>query len=337
MRVADSRINPLEKAARYGVASCRGIGPVTFDRIEQALAAASESFLELLKLSEKEWEQRFGLTVRQVEALNAVPDVERLVGRLAHWDTLGWRLVFKDTQEYPRRLAETLDRRAPSFFFARGPLSLCEGPMAGVIGTRTPTRWGKAAAAAVARETVRRGWRVVSGYADGVDRTAHWSAVSAGGGTILVLPYGIQDWSGREWTTIAESEGRLCVLSQFPPGQGFSAGTAMARNLSVAALSNRVWVIESRRRGGAMETARMAFELKRPVMALMRAEGRRSPTGNRALIGEGAYPVDWDIDDKKPDSAQQFAPFFDGNLASRYHGQLELELSQHDDISGKDA
>jgi DNA processing protein len=128
---------------------------------------------------------------------------------------------------------------------------------------------------------------VVSGFAVGIDQAAHQAAVDAGGRTVLVLCHGFDAFRPAPWLAAAEREGRALVLSQFAPGQAFSRGAAMARNRVVAALAHSVVMIESRRRGGAMETVRMARELLRPVFTPRREPFAATPSGNRLLLAEG--------------------------------------------------
>ncbi|MCX7048097.1 MAG: DNA-processing protein DprA [Candidatus Sumerlaeota bacterium] len=296
-----------ETVAAFAVASAEGLGPAAFCRIQEVNAASGRGFIEFLRLDRRRMMGEYRLTPAQIKAIaeSAPPDA---IAKLLHEARrAGMRLILRGAPDYPARLLETLAASAPSFLFmqgsaqlfargsaerfARGPAPLLADHCIAVIGTRNPTRWGLAGARALGQACAREGWSVVSGFAPGVDQAAHCAAVEAGGRTILVLCYGMRRYHPLKAIADAEQEGRAAVISQFPLEQEFSTRTAMARNRVVAALAGRVVVVESQRRGGAMETARMARELRRPLFALSADSKRPTPEGNQLLIEQGALPL----------------------------------------------
>jgi hypothetical protein len=91
----------------------------------------------------------------------------------------------------------------------------------------------------------QHGLTVVSGYARGVDRIAHVSALSSGGSTVIVLPEGINHFRVKPGPVadVWDKE-RVLVLSQFSPSRPWSAGNAMARNNAIIGLSLALVVVQ---------------------------------------------------------------------------------------------
>jgi len=288
----------LERAAAYAIASTKGVGPSAFERICGINASRGRDFARLARLSTDRTAREYRLSPSQAAAIRealraggAASGLRDIAARLAALERAGARLSLKHAKGYPAELRDALGPRAPSYLFARGDTSLIGHPCVAVVGTRRPSRWGVEGARAASRAVVAAGQAVVSGYAEGVDKAAHAAALEAEGRTILVLSYGISHYRPTKELEEAERQGRAVVLSQFPPEQVFSTGTAMARNLVVAALAGRVVAIESGRRGGTMETARMALGLLRPLFALRKPSLPATPTGNRFLLSHGAHPL----------------------------------------------
>jgi DNA processing protein len=135
----------------------------------------------------------------------------------------------------------------------------------------------------------QQGLTVVSGYARGVDTTAHVSALSSGGSTVIVLPEGINHFRVKRGP-VADvwDEERVLVVSQFSPGRPWSAGTAMARNKVIIGLSLALVVVEASDKGGTLAAGTKALQLNKPVFAL---EFAVNPRGNAELIRHGAISI----------------------------------------------
>ncbi len=130
---------------------------------------------------------------------------------------------------------------------------------------------------------------IVSGLAYGVDATAHRSALQYGLPTLAVMASGadrIYPWrhAGLAFT-LAESPG-CGLLTDYPLGTAPLALNFLRRNRIIAGLSEATVVVESRRKGGSMITARLASSYGRDLYALPgRADDERSQ-GCNLLIAE---------------------------------------------------
>lgn len=191
-------------------------------------------------------------------------------------------------ESYPRRLLEL--RTPPAFLFLWGNLELLERRGVGMCGSREASARGLHYARTFGRSVVERGMQVVSGYARGVDMETHLGALEAHGKTVIVLAEGIRHFRlKRELRDFGADEDNVLAISQFPPTQRWTAGGAMTRNGTIAALSEAVLVIEAKERGGTLNAGLQAMEIGRPVFAIRYEDDL--PEGNRILFGRGAHPL----------------------------------------------
>jgi DNA processing protein len=200
----------------------------------------------------------------------------------------GVDVVTINQDAYPHRLRDL--RTPPPFLFWWGNLSLFGERGVGMCGSRDASERGLQYARLFGRAVVERGLQVVSGYARGVDLETHLGALEATGATIVVLAEGIKHFKRkRAFAGLPFDEDHVLALSEFPPGQPWSAGAAMTRNATIAALARAMLVIEARERGGTLNAGLQAMEIGRPVFALDYAEDL--PEGNRILFERGAVPL----------------------------------------------
>jgi DNA processing protein len=200
----------------------------------------------------------------------------------------GVDVVTSQDDRFPRRLRDL--RKPPPFLFWWGNLSLADDRGIGMCGSRDASARGLQYARLFGRAVVERGLHVVSGYARGVDLETHLGALEAGGATIVVLAEGIKHFRRkRAFASLPFDEHHVLALSEFPPGQPWSAGAAMTRNATIAALARAMLVIEAREKGGTLNAGLRAMEVGRPVFAIDYSEDL--PEGNRILFARGAVPL----------------------------------------------
>ena len=113
---------------------------------------------------------------------------------------------------------------------------------------------------------------VASGYARGVDMAAHQGALSTGGDTIAVLPYGINRFKvTRPLREVFDFE-HFLATSELLPAYRFTVTGALRRNRLLAALSDAVIVVEPGDTGGTWYSVQTARDFDKPLFFL---EGRR--------------------------------------------------------------
>ncbi|HET7327946.1 MAG TPA: DNA-processing protein DprA, partial [Nocardioidaceae bacterium] len=159
----------------------------------------------------------------------------------------------------------------PIALWARGDASLadvCDRSVA-VVGSRAATGYGTEVAGEIGYAVARRGVTVISGAAYGVDVAAHRGALAAEDPTVAVLACGVDVSYPRGHSMLLDriAESGL-VLSEVPPGSAPSRIRFLTRNRLIAALTCGSVVVEAAVRSGALNTARWAQQLLRPVMGV---------------------------------------------------------------------
>jgi DNA processing protein len=185
--------------------------------------------------------------------------------------------------EYPDALKYIPD--APLILFKKGAVSLNAQPAIAVVGTRQATDYGREQAERFAAFFAGRGLNVVSGLAYGIDIAAHRAALRAGGITTAVLGHGLDMiYPGRHAARAQEMLAQGGLLTEYLTGSQPDAAHFPARNRIVAGMCRAVVVIEAGESGGALITARRAFEQNREVYALPGRIGDPWSAGSNRLI-----------------------------------------------------
>lgn len=159
----------------------------------------------------------------------------------------------------------------PLALWVKGTASLPEIGLrsVAVVGSRAATAYGAHVAADLCYGLAQREVDVVSGGAYGIDAAAHRATLAAGGTTVLVSAGGLDRPypSGNQalYERIAE-DGLL--ISERPPGSAPHRQRFLSRNRLIAALGSATLVVEAARRSGALNSARYARDLGRPVLAV---------------------------------------------------------------------
>lgn len=165
--------------------------------------------------------------------------------------------------DYPERVRSGM--KSPPTLYAVGNGDLLRHDAFGICGSRDASEEALKWAFDFGYRTASEGKVLVSGYAKGVDRQAHAGALSAGGGTIAVLPEGIR-WFRvvRELQELADEE-RFLALSMFAPDERWQTWRAMERNGLIVALSEELWAVEPGERGGTADAVKKCKSVGKPV------------------------------------------------------------------------
>ncbi|MGN6791261.1 MAG: DNA-processing protein DprA [Streptosporangiaceae bacterium] len=221
--------------------------------------------------------------------------------RLAVWEAAGSRIVCPGDAEWPTQL-DHLGASRPIMLWLRGSADLrfaCLRSVS-VVGSRAATAYGSHVATELSADLAGLGWTVLSGGAFGIDACAHRGALAVEGTTVAVLAsglsFGYPKGNADMFTAIAHNG---VLVSECPPDRSPTRPGFLVRNRVIAALSRGTVVVEAALRSGAINTARHARELNRPVMAvpgpitseqsagcheLIREDGATCVTGARDVI-----------------------------------------------------
>jgi DNA processing protein len=188
--------------------------------------------------------------------------------------------------EWPSGLSDLRD--PPAQLYCAGAIPALPRAVA-IVGTRYANDDGLRFARTLGRELAAAGVVVVSGGAAGIDTAAHLGALDAGGATVAVLATGLIDAYPKEnaklFAEIARGGALLCESEQRRSGASW---LFLRRNRLIAALAQVAVVVQAPARSGALATARLAIELKRPVFAVPSAPWDPRGTGCLQLLRNGA-------------------------------------------------
>jgi DNA processing protein len=264
------------------------LGPAGFHKLISTFGSPED----IREASDEElFDCKARLTDKHVAAIREIPEqLDAIAEQVEALEDEWVRVLCSFDEDYPPPLAAL--PTAPPVLSMAGDWSAEDEPGVAIVGTRTPTVEGAEMAGALAAEFAGHGITVVSGLARGIDTAAHHGALSAGGRTIAVLGSGIQVIHPRENESMARAIAQQgAVISELSPGARPNVRTLMARNRLQSALSNAVIVVESKERGGTMQTAADARKQDRLLFAVDWETAQETNAGTRKLIRRDAVPI----------------------------------------------
>ncbi len=262
-----------------------GIGPARLDRLigyfGSVEAAWHASAGEL---------QATGLEPKLISALLTERRTLDLDAELEQLVRVGAHAICREDPAYPVALAQIA--LAPPVIYVRGQLRPGDAWSVGVVGTRSPTIYGKEAARTICEGLVISGVTIVSGLALGIDAVAHHAAIAQGGRTVAVLPAGVdQVYPERHQRLAQQIIEAGALVSEFPLGQRPLPALFPVRNRLISGLARGVVVIEAGAQSGALITVNYALDQGRDVFAVPGSIFSNQSRGTNQLLRRGAVPV----------------------------------------------
>jgi len=182
----------------------------------------------------------------------------------------GIRLICPGDAEWPGALDQLAQAR-PYALWLRGnaDLRFASSRSVSMVGSRAATGYGGHVSGEMAADLGERGWAVVSGGAYGIDAAAHRGALAAEAVTIAVLACGVDyPYPAGHADLFAAIAAQGLVISEWPPGRHPARMRFLVRNRVIAALGCGTVIVEAGERSGALNTARHAANLGKPLMAV---------------------------------------------------------------------
>lgn len=282
----------------------RGIGDAALRHLAGYCARKSPSptLEEVLRLDTHQLALALGVSGAVAASVPALRDEARKL-----WDKLsrcpsgqGVEMLWIGDHQYPARIKAILGKQAPAFLFIKGDRRLLELPAVGFCGSRKASEKGlqvtRDAAMALASQKIC----VVSGYAHGVDLTAHRAALEVGGSTIFVMAEGIAHFRVKKEIADVLASGNYLVVSQFPPLLPWIARNAMKRNSTIIGLSDGMILVESGNSGGTFAAGDEAIKRHHPLFVVDFAAPGPSAEANPQFIERGGIPIRGHRQDRRP-------------------------------------
>lgn len=205
----------------------------------------------------------------------------------------GVKVVWVSDKEYPSRIKAVLGNSAPAVLFIKGNLSLLSDSKlaVGFCGSRKASEKGLNITSACSKQLVDKHICVVSGYASGVDMSAHRAALEAGGETIFVLVEGILRFKAKqEISGLLTAENHL-IVSQFPPRMTWVSHNAMRRNATIVGMSDSMILVESGLEGGTFAAGQETLKRHQPLFVVDYAKPGASAEANPYFIKQGGLRI----------------------------------------------
>jgi len=211
-------------------------------------------------------------------------------GFLDELERAGSSFIARSATRYPAGARSVVD--SPFGLFVRGDdLDVLAGPTVAIVGSHSPSEFGREKAQELAAGLAAAGLIISSGLARGIGAAAHEAALEAEGRSLAVLGCGIdRDYPAANAPLAERLARRGLIVSEYAPGVEPAPWRIEKRNRLLATLATAVVVIEARERSGALLVASEAADLGRPVLSV--EQGGELGAGIGALLREGlARPV----------------------------------------------
>lgn len=220
----------------------------------------------IFKARRRDLEHISGIGSLRANYIKSFHDFDRLKVELDFAHKSNVQLLVKGTTSYPSTLQECID--SPHVLYYKGTADLKLPKLVSVVGTRSPTEYGRERTAELIASLKNQAVTIVSGLAYGIDTVAHRESLKNSIPTIAVLGHGfkhIYPYANRTLACEMLTAGGL--LTEFmhyvkPDKQNFPR-----RNRIVAGLSDVVVVMESGAKGGSLITADVANSYNKDVLA----------------------------------------------------------------------
>jgi DNA processing protein len=263
-----------------------GIGPGRIRRLLQVF----ENVGEINKAPVQRLVQVEGIDYKMAELLKKGGNEETAREQLALITEHSVQYVTIWEASYPSLLKRISD--PPVILFYRGDISEQRNRTIAVVGSRTPSAYGKVVCADIVRQLVAQEITIVSGMARGIDSIAHHTALQSGGETLAVLGCGIDCCYPPENRRLFDEITRHgAVMSEYFLGTGPDAINFPKRNRIITGLSLGTLVVEAGDRSGAIISALFSLNQNREVFAIPGNINNPQSRGTNRLIKQGAKLV----------------------------------------------
>jgi len=208
-------------------------------------------------------------------------------------DSQGIRCLFVTDEDYPQRLIGC--KEAPIMLFYKGNADLNAPRIVSIVGTRSPTEYGKQVIEILIGKIAAFGPLVISGLAYGIDSAAHKSALAHSLSTVAILGQGLDQVYPPENKSLAARiirQGGL--LTNFNTHSESSPYNFPLRNRIVAGMCDALIVVETDTDGGSMLTVKNALSYKKKIFAFPGRLTDKLSRGCNQLIQQGAAKLLFD-------------------------------------------
>jgi DNA processing protein len=261
-----------------------GVGIITilklvdvFGTIDNIFSADNHQFIKLAKLN-SDVANRLSHSIKNIQGFeeSISKEIDTIISKNINVTTF-WN------DDYPTQLKNIY--YPPLILYSVGKFLPNDNQSVAIVGTRKSTDYGKLNTQYFSSELAKKNITIVSGLARGIDSIAHKAALKANGRTIAIIGSGLDVVYPPEnkslFTQIVQNG---VVFSEFPLGTKPDAQNFPKRNRIIAGISLGTLVIETKENGGAMQTAKFAFDQNKEVFAIPGNLTSEQSNGTNILI-----------------------------------------------------
>lgn len=230
-------------------------------------------------------------------SFSSLPGLEvddKLYSKYEQLKSEGVTIIGLDDSRYPEAILQNMQDEAPPILYCKGYLTLLNQKGVSIVGARDVGEFEILVTKSIAQRLAENGLNVTSGYAKGVDTSAHIGALEAEGTTTMILSFGTNHISIKKELRDLGWEKNSLFITQFAPYEKFSGQNAMTRNKLVCAMSKAIVVIKSGperdkdgRMSGTFDAGKAALKMGIPVFVLNPQLVGSNSQGNADLIRLG--------------------------------------------------
>ena len=263
--------------------SLKGMGSIRQHSVLSVFGTAEKAYKATkVDINDMQW---LSATEKKILCDKNLSEAERIY---KDCEQKGIDIVEYTSPDYPLLLKKIPDY--PLVLYVKGKLGnmMDEFPLA-MVGSRSPSVYGKKIAEQFSYEIAAAGMTIVSGMARGIDSLCHQGALKAGMKTVAVLGCGVDvvyPPENAQLMKVIESSG--AVVSEYPPGTAPLPAHFPPRNRIICGMSLATMIVECAEKSGTMITANMANEYGRTVYTVPTNIDNKHGTGNIALARDGA-------------------------------------------------
>jgi DNA processing protein len=203
------------------------------------------------------------------------------------------KIITINDENYPDSLREIY--MPPLGLYIEGDVELLnKGTNLAVIGSRNATEYGKEVVAKLLNELLGYKVTIIGGLARGIDTCAHTEALMNNLKTVAFIGSGFNRLYPKENAALADSivENGGAIVSEYPLDFYPEKYYFVARNRLISGVSKAVLIVEAKKRGGSLITAKFAMEQNRDILVVPNSIFAINSEGTNSLIKDGAKLVD---------------------------------------------
>ena len=283
-----------EEELFFGLFESRLVKPKQINEILERLVSSNKSSNHL--------EDSFPIICKEmlmddIQINSLLSDISEKNEKIKILNDLKIQFITRNSANYPKKLMAFKREKAPYLLYYKGNFDILNRKSIAFSGSRKASEYSLEKTYKIAKAFSDAGYNIVSGFAKGVDMAAHAGALDGKGTTTIVLSNGIlkfQDNNLRKKIKDPKNieNDRMLVISEYPMNMPWFPHNAMKRNGTIAALAEKVFIIESEMTGGTFAMGELCLKQKKPLYVQSFNEIGMLPKGNSFFLERGGKSLE---------------------------------------------